>query len=98
MKPVLNHIPKNMTIGELTREYIRVAKNLTIADPGSLQKDLVKTILQGIAVDLSTRGTRSKRSGTSPREDRSDAIREFAERLCLPKVFLQIKLCKKPKD
>ena len=72
---------KNMTIGELTREYIRVAKNTAIADPGSFAERFGKTILQGIAVDLSTRGTGSKRSGTSPREDRSDAIREFAEKL-----------------
>ena len=74
-------IPKGMTIGELTREYIRVAKNTAIADPGSFAERFGKKILQGIAVDLSTRGTGSKRSGTSPREDRSDAIREFAEKL-----------------
>lgn len=74
-------VPKNMTIGELTREYIRVAKNTAIADPGSFAERFGKAILQGIAVDLSTRGTGSKRSGTSPREDRSDAIREFAEKL-----------------
>ena len=70
-----------MTVGELTREYIRVAKNTAIADPGSFAERFGKKILQGIAVDLSTRGTGSKRSGTSPREDRSDAIREFAEKL-----------------
>ena len=74
-------VPKNMTIGELTREYMRVAKNTAIADPGSFAERFGKAILQGIAVDLSTRGTGSKRSGTSPREDRSDAIREFAEKL-----------------
>ena len=74
-------VPKNMTVGELTREFMRVAKNTAIADPGSFAERFGKAILTGISTELATKYSKSTRSGTSPREDRSDAIREFAEKL-----------------
>jgi len=80
-------VPKNMTVGELTTEFMRVAKNTAMADPGSFAERFGKAILLGLSTELATKYSKSTRSGTSPREDRSDAIRQFAEKLLSTNQF-----------
>lgn len=70
--------PKNRSVSDITREYMRVAKNTAIADPGSFAQRFGKSILMGLTTELATKPTGGKGSGIQDRENSSDARLQLA--------------------
>ena len=70
--------PKNRSVADITRDYMRVAKNTAIADPGSFAQRFGKSILMGLTTELATKPTGGKGSGIQDREHRSDAILQLS--------------------
>jgi hypothetical protein len=73
--------PKNRSVSDITREYMRVAKNTAIADPGSFAQRFGKSILMGLTTELATKPTGGKGSGIQDREHSSDARLQLATKL-----------------
>lgn len=73
--------PKNRSVADITRDYMRVAKNTAIADPGSFAQRFGKSILMGLTTELATKPTGGKGSGIQDREHSSDARLQLATKL-----------------